>query len=343
MYKIAINYKLQDGPYGGGNAFVKNLLGALNVNKCVVNFDLKTPDLDFILMIDPRSRSPNITFSVREILDYLKENPRTLVIHRINECDERKKTLTMNFRLRLANYCADYTVYVGSWLRKLNLINKNNKNSTAVILNGANENIFKPQSKYNYWSKGTPLKIVTHHWGGNLMKGFDVYGKLDRMLEEPFWKEKISFTYIGNLPNNYTFKNANYISPLHGKKLAEELQKHHVYISASKNEPGGNHQIEGILCGLPILFRDSGCLPEYCEGFGLIFKNNEIEQPIIRMIEKYSNIKNVITKYPLNSTKTNQEWINLFNKLNLKRNNLFKKRNLRKSNLLAFLNRINYF
>ena len=31
------------------------------------------------------------------------------------------------------------------------------------------------------------------------------------------------------------------------------------------------HHIEGALCGLPILFRNSGSLPEYCKKYGVSF------------------------------------------------------------------------
>ena len=31
------------------------------------------------------------------------------------------------------------------------------------------------------WDKKGPLKLVTHHWGGNYMKGFDIYKKLDTL------------------------------------------------------------------------------------------------------------------------------------------------------------------
>jgi hypothetical protein len=43
------------------------------------------------------------------------------------------------------------------------------------------------------------------------MKGFDVYNKIDQMLSDPAWKGKIEFTYIGNLPKGYQFKNAFYL------------------------------------------------------------------------------------------------------------------------------------
>ena len=74
------------------------------------------------------------------------------------------------------------------------------------------------------------------------------------------------------------FKNINHLKPLFDKKLGDALRDNHAYITASLNEPGGNHQNEGINCGLPVLYRNSGCMREYCEGFGIEFnQDNSIE------------------------------------------------------------------
>ena len=32
-----------------------------------------------------------------------------------------------------------------------------------------------------------------------------------------------------------------------------------------------NHHMEGALCGLPILYKDSGAASEYCNDFGISF------------------------------------------------------------------------
>ena len=54
--------------------------------------------------------------------------------------------------------------------------------------------------------KGEELKIVTHHWGANWYKGFDTYQELDGLLSKPEYKDKISFTYIGNIPKKFKSK-----------------------------------------------------------------------------------------------------------------------------------------
>ena len=73
-------------------------------------------------MTDPRSYNDEITFGSFEIIRYLLfVNKKAIVVHRINECDERKNTKHMNRFLRWSNYCADYTVFIASWLKDLNL------------------------------------------------------------------------------------------------------------------------------------------------------------------------------------------------------------------------------
>ena len=64
-----------------------------------------------------------------------------------------------------------------------------------------------------------------------------------------FWKNKITFTYIGRSKAN--FKNTNLILPTFGKNLGEELSKYDVYISASRYDPGPNHIIESLACEIP--------------------------------------------------------------------------------------------
>ena len=51
----------------------------------------------------------------------------------------------------------------------------------SVILGGADEEIFNSVDKSRF-RDGDKFKVVTHHWGNNWNKGFDIYSKLDRML-----------------------------------------------------------------------------------------------------------------------------------------------------------------
>ena len=334
--KIAIGFKIKRGPWGGGNQFVKLLSNKLIENGHSVYYNLSRRDLDIILLTDPRKNSKFVSFGSGEIIKYLlTKNSNAIVVHRINECDQRKKTFYMNFLLRFSNYCSDHNVYIASWLKDLNLSEKNKPRS--IILNGGDNKIFNIKNNKPWDNKG-PLKIVTHHWGGNHMKGFDVYQKLDKLLKDKINRKKYRFTYIGNLPKNFYFSNTKYIKPLSGQKLAKELSKHHVYLTASINEPAGMHHIEGALSGLPLVFRKSGALPEYCSKYGIGFKDTNFLPALESIFINYFTHRNQLSTYPYNSEKMTSEYINLFEELYDNKLKILKKRNLFRNPLKLFFN-----
>ena len=338
--KLAIGFRTTTGPWGGGNRFVKSLTESMTSAGHTVHDTLDDPDLDLILLMDPRWWHPNVTFTTGGVLRYLMtRSPRAVVVHRINECDERKNGQGMNRKLRMTNYCADHTVFVGSWLRDLDLWDRRDGASSSVITNGADSRIFHAEG-HQPWSGTGPLKLVTHHWGNHWMKGFDVYTRLDEMLVMPAWQGRVEFTYIGNLPAGFRFKHARHVAPLDGQQLADDLRRHYGYITASINEPGGNHQNEGALCGLPLLYRRSGCLPEYCDGYGIGFDANEFETALAHYITVYSNLVPGMADYPHVALRTMQAYHKLFEQLLSRRQQIAQARRLWRSPWKVFRNQL---
>ena len=132
----------------------------------------------------------------------------------------------------------------------------------------------------------------------------DIYKKIDDLMDNNKWKKKIEFSYVGNIPGNHVFKNIKHILPCYGKKLSKIISSHHIYLTGSINEPGGMHHIEGALCGLPILYRNSGSLPEYCKDFGISFDSHlNIVKSLKKMILNYDYYKNRILSYDRSSEK----------------------------------------
>ena len=324
--KLAIGYLIQEGPWGGGNRFAQSIAQEMISKGHEVVFDLHDPDIDVILLTDPRPRSPSVSFSAGAILRYLIfKNPTALVIHRVNECDERKGTKFMNAALVRANWSADFTVFVGSWLTDLPVWKRHLRTPHSVILNGADPSVFNPEG-FQPWQGSGPLRLVTHHWGGNWMKGFDIYQHIDRMLAELTWKERLEFTYIGNIPAGFQFQNVRHVAPLNGIALASEIKKHHAYVTASINEPGGNHQNEAGACGLPLLYRRSGCLPEYCAGFGIPFDENDFEVALNELLSTYINLVPLMKNWPHLSPRTCADYTHLFESLLLRRQSILSNR-----------------
>ncbi len=331
--KIALGQRTADGPWGGGNRFMAALTEALTQRGNQVVFDLEHPDIDIILLTDPRARNPNVSFTPRQVFRYLQRHPDAVVVHRINECDERKGTRTMNARLKLGNYVADHTVFIGSWLVGLDLWRRETPHN--VFLNGADERIFGAKTS-RPWNGAEPFRLVTHHWGAHALKGFDVYARLDEMLCAPQWAKRLTFTYVGNLPSGFRFRQAHHLDPLDGPALAGELCRHHGYITASINEPAGMHHIEGALCGLPLLFRNSGALPEYCAGYGEMFDGpSDMPAALERLLVGYGSHRKALASYPHTATRMLQDYLSLFDDLMARRSEITKRRCLWRKPLVA--------
>ena len=339
--KIALGSRPYDGAWGGGNRFVAALSEALTKAGHSVVYDLAGDDIDIALMTDPRSRSPNVTFSAGKILRYLAlSNSRAIIVHRINECDERKGEAFINHKLVRANYVADVTVFVGEWLVHLPVWQENLRTPWHVVRNGADVRLFNANG-FSRWTGQGPLRLVTHHWGYHPMKGFDVYAALDDMIGQAAWRDRVAFTFVGNLPKRFAFRNARYVRPLDGEHLAAELRSHHGYLTASINEPGGNHQNEGAMCGLPLLYRESGCMPEYCSGYGVSFRGvDDFPTALDRYITQYPALVPKMTSYPHTAERMTNNWIALFEQLCAERDGLVRRRNLWRAPLRALLTQV---
>ena len=261
--RILINRKPVDGPWGGGNLFVKAFCQYFRSIGHEVVHDFQK-DVDVIFMQDPRYSDLGI--SINEIAKYKQMNPRVGLIHRVNECDARKGTTDMDFLLRECSKITDLTVFVSKWMENYHKALGWHCSKTSVVYNGVDLDHFKKRDKI----KNGKINIVTHHWSDNPLKGADVYKFLDDFVGEN--PEEYTFTYIGR--SGIEFKNSNLISPLYGKSLGEELSKYDVYVSGSKYDPGPNHIIESIACKIPTLCHSQGGgSVEFC-GSHMSYENN---------------------------------------------------------------------
>ena len=335
--KIAIGTNIKDGPWGGGNAFAKNLSSFLIESGHEVVYKLLDKDIDIILLTEPRKLSETSSFNHKDIKEYLNiVNNNSIVFHRINECDQRKGTNYINEYLIKSNSIADVTIFVSEWLKNLYTDEGINKRNLHTIMAGANREYFNPES-LKVWDKSEKLKIVTHHWGTNKNKGFAIYEYIDELISTNPWKDMIEFTFIGNLPKNYKFRNSKVIKPLYEKELGNELKKNHIYITGSLFEPSGNHHIEAAQCGLPILYIDSGGTSEYCKNFGIEYTIDNLEEKIALFMENSTKYYEIMQYYPNDSKVMSEEFLELFSFYNKSRSEIIKKREMPNVNLMKKL------
>jgi hypothetical protein len=173
------------------------------------------------------------------------------------------------------------------------------------------------------------------------MKGFDVYARLDAMLGEAPWQGRAEFTYIGNLPQGFAFTETRHVPPLDGPALASELRRHHVYLSASINEPGGMHHIEGALSGLPVLYRKSGALPEYCGDFGEGFTGpGDFPAALEAMAGNYPRWHERLAAYPHTADRMCGAYLGLFDDMMARCDEILARRRRWRNPLAVALNQL---
>ena len=267
--KILVNRKIVEGPWGGGNNFVRALSSGLISRGHVVTYTLDN-DIDCMFLVDPRP--DNDCPGLAHLMQQRDKFKNVKVIQRINECDARKNTEHMDPLLLHCSEFIDRTIFVSDWMQNY-FIQKGWKCSDVTsIHNGVDQNIFCPGER----QKGRLTSVVAHHWSNNLLKGFDAYEFLDCMAG----KDQIEFTYIGR--HRDTFSNTRCIDPCSGHELANRLKGHDVYISGSRFDPGPNHVLEAIACGLPTyVHKDGGGAVEFA-GTSHTFGNlSELENLIL--------------------------------------------------------------
>lgn len=287
--RVAINARRLDGPYGGVNQFSNNLENHLRAGGHVV-FRHLAPGLDIILIVSSKTNSVTTSFSPEQAGDYLLVNPRASIVQRVNTCNEQRAAdHGLNQRILEVNRLADHTVFVSDFIRKLYAGQGFDPGRPhSVILTGVDSRVFHPGGK-SRWTPGSRMKVVTHHWSNNYMKGFDCYERFDLMLDKSPFKDMFEFVFIGNIPLGFSFRNARVIPPLSGEALGDELRQCHLYLTGTRHEPGGNHYIEAMLCGLPVVYLESGSTGEYCSKYGgIAFTPVDFEDAMIRAYDRYS-------------------------------------------------------
>lgn len=278
--KIAINRKPRTGPYGGGNLFIRSFFRSSEEYEHRILTTLTESDIDIIFLMDPRSEPD--TFGINEAVNYCRANPGTKIVQRINECDARKNTEHMDPLLLQCSTVNHHTIFVSNWMKKYFFQKGWQCKSSSILYNGVSDEYLNlRKSDLIRKESGRKLKIVTHHWSNNLLKGFDVYDFLDYLVEK---RDDIEFTYIGR--HRGTFRNTRCIDPLSGLELAHEILKNDIYFTGSRNDPGPNHVLESLALGLPTY--------SHAEGGGAVEFTRKSQSDESKIFQNFSDIERII-------------------------------------------------
>jgi len=270
---LAISLAPTRSSWGGASPFVSQLAACMWRRGWRVVFDLRR-EPDVVLVIDPRRDHPAKRFGLEDLERFRERWPEVPILHRINECDQRKGTSDIDELLRRTNALADHTVFIAEWLRDYFAARWFDVNLPhGVIYNGADSRVYHPIGNH-LPGPGEVVRIVTHHWSDNWMKGFDVYQRLDEILatgELP----GVAFRVIGRWPSEIRWRATETFGPMTGPPLAAKLRECHLYLTASRWEPCGMHHVEGAQCGLPLVYHeDGGGIVEAGRRYGVGFRGD---------------------------------------------------------------------
>ena len=244
--KIWIEYPFQEGAWGGGNQFLKNLKKIFNS----LGILGKSPDDSEAILFNSHQDAQKI-LNLRELY------PTKKFIHRVdgpmrlyNTLEDDRDSIVYH----LNQGVADATIFQSQWSLDQNLkMGLNPPRHHKVIYNSADSSLFYPQARKSTTQKKT---IVSTSFSSNIKKGFKVYDFLDKNLEF----NNFTYYFCGRSP--VSFKNIKSLGLLNAPEVAKVLRKSHVYITASENDPCSNSLIEAVFSGLTCFALRSGGHPE---------------------------------------------------------------------------------
>jgi glycosyltransferase involved in cell wall biosynthesis len=280
--RINIIYTIHEGPYGGGNQFLKALRNEFK-RAGIYTDDPNQADVYLF----------NSFQNLRQALKYKKKYPDKIFIHRVDGPISLYRNSPNHSIDRLIfevnNFIADATIFQSNFSLQANKdlgmhFNQLNK----IIFNAPDNSIFHPDSRKDLDFENRKLKLISVSWSSNMMKGFDVYRYLDKNLDF----SKYEYVFVGNSP--LKFDNIRQLPPQDSAAVADLLRNSDIYITASKKDPCSNSLIEALSCGLPSIVLNDGGHPELIGRGGEKFDNPE------QIVEKIEKIRHNYNQYAAN-------------------------------------------
>lgn len=289
--KIHILYNFKQGPWGGGNQFLKVLKKEFkkqniyeeNFKKAnIILFNSYPFGSEFyfgqILYLKQKYLSKIIIFRL--------DGPVSLVRGRDKEVDKIMAVFNTLF--------ADGIIFQSNWCKKNNKKYFGISSTYEIAINNATDDeIFNKVGKKAF-NPEEKVKLIATSWSSNWRKGFDIYEFLDKNLDF----SKYEMIFVGNSP--IKFENIKWIKPVPSKKLAGILKQYDIYITASQKDPCSNSLIEASSCGLPVVALNDGGHPELVQGGGELFRGKEdVIEKIKRVANNYSYYQSKISEFSM--------------------------------------------
>jgi hypothetical protein len=286
MVKVHILFEFRQGPWGGGNQFLKSLKKYV---QSVNGYDENVATAQVILF--------NSHQCIGEVIKAKLSHPEKIFIHRIdgpirlyNQTNDRRD----NIVFAANRYLAEATVFQSAWSQQQNhLLGLQRNLFETMIPNAPEPSIFNRQGKRDF-SDSHKIRLIATSWSQNWNKGFDTYQWLDENLDF----NKYEMVFVGKSP--VQFKNIRHISPLSSGNIADKLKQSDIFIFASPIEACSNSLLEALHCGLPAVGPDQSSTPELIGRGGETFTApSQIPDLLEKITNHYSEYQAYINNPPI--------------------------------------------
>lgn len=281
--RVYVNVRTRRGAYGGANAFLRALFDELRGRGVEIVHDLSAPP-DVALL---NALTGGIDLELVRLVAASAPVVHRKTGFRVSGTDEQRRVeengvvaadrTQVEFGPHLA-----HSVFQSEYSRGVFRLAGFDGPHT-VIHNGVDERVFNTCVRRgplrravtrDWWDGSTPIRVVVSTWSADERKGFAGYRLIDEQVEG---RSDVELRLVGRVPEGTCFRNIRVLRPRGRERVAAVLRDSHVLLTLSEHETCSNAIIEGINCGLPVIYLDSGANAELAAPYGVPFDGSFVD------------------------------------------------------------------
>lgn len=303
MSKLSIhsNIRLRMGAYGGANSFMRSLFGALRARGHRFVDDPARADVALLnalsdgLDIERVKRIADLGLPIvhRRVGYIVSGSPEMRAATDGVPYGDKLQTAFDPY-IRLAVFQSEYGRHV---FERAGFVG-----AFEVVRNGVDERVFAPAAsgwRALFERRRAPrpqgrFRFVVSTWSTDPNKGFAEYAKLDEVLAA---HPGVSISLVGRWPKGFAPKRIARVAPLRPQALARFLRAQDALLTLSRYETCSNALIEGLNCGLPALYFDSGSNAELAAPYGVAW-SGDFARDVVALEDGYDRFTRALPYNP---------------------------------------------
>ncbi len=259
---LALFHEFAPSPSGGGNQFLRALVGELERRGLEVELNRLSAGTRACLV-------NSFNFDVTRLRRFARSGVRT--VHRVDGpigvyrgYDDGTDRAIAAVNAELADATILQSQYSLEKHRELGF----ELRAPVVVPNTVDPAIFHPAAERAPLF-GRKVRVIATSWSDNERKGADTLAWLDAHLDI----DRYELTFVGR--SSVSFERIDVVGPVGSHEVARLLGEHDVYLAPSRDDPCSNALLEALACGLPAAYLESGGHPELVGEGGLPFRADE--------------------------------------------------------------------